>query len=170
VGFDLYLRLLDEAVQRLENSGYEATPEPLLELEYSGFIPDNYIDSAQEKMDMYKKIAAVQDREELEQVYALMLDRFGPLPDEASSLLALSEIRIICRNLSVASLRESDGVARVEFARVAGVKLENLLRLIKEGKGKVRLDPRAPNVLILETGGIGLKEKSEFLREKLSML
>ncbi|MDR1144364.1 MAG: transcription-repair coupling factor, partial [Spirochaetaceae bacterium] len=115
VGFDLYIRLLDEAVRKLENENYEAETEPLLELEYSGFIPDPYIDSPQEKMEVYKKIAAVKTREELEGLHAELADRFGPPPDEAASLLALAEIRIICRELEVSSLKEKAGLVRVEF-------------------------------------------------------
>jgi transcription-repair coupling factor (superfamily II helicase) len=170
VGFDLYLRLLDEAVRRLEDSHYEAETETLLELEYSGFIPDSYIDGAQEKMEVYKKIASVKTKEELERVYSEMLDRFGPLPDEAASLLALAEIRIICRDISVASLKERGGMVRVEFGKVSKVKIDRLLRLMKESGGRVKLDPKAPNFLILQTGSIGLKEKSEFIREKLAAL
>jgi transcription-repair coupling factor (superfamily II helicase) len=170
VGFDLYLRLLDEAVRRLEDAHYEAETETLLELEYSGFIPDTYIDGPQEKMEVYKKIASVKTKEELERVYGEMLDRFGPLPDEAASLLALAEIRIICRDISVASLKERSGLVRVEFGKVSKVKIDRLLRLMKESGGRVKLDPKAPNVLVLQTGSIGLKEKSEFIREKLAAL
>ncbi|MDR2478915.1 MAG: transcription-repair coupling factor [Treponema sp.] len=170
VGFDLYLRLLDEAIQRLENSGYEAETETLLELEYSGFIPDSYIDSPQEKMEVYKMIAAIRDKDELERVYAELLDRFGPLPGEAASLLALAEIRIICAALAVASLKEREGVVRVEFAKVAKVNIDRLVRLMKESAGKVKLDPKHPNVLTLAIGNIGLREKSEFIREKLAAL
>jgi transcription-repair coupling factor (superfamily II helicase) len=170
VGFDLYLRLLDEAIRRLENSHYEAETEPLLELEYSGFIPDTYIDSPQEKMEVYKKIASIREKDELERVYAELLDRFGPLPDEAASLLALAEIRIICRAITVSSLKERSGFVRVEFARVSKVNVDRLVRLMKESAGKVKLDPKAPNVVVLGAGNIGLKEKSEFIREKLAAL
>jgi transcription-repair coupling factor (superfamily II helicase) len=170
VGFDLYLRLLDEAVRRLQDADYQAESETYLELEYSGFIPDGYIDSAQEKMEVYKKIASIGTKDELERVYCELLDRFGPLPDEAQSLLALAEIRIIGRELAVAALKERGGVVRVEFSKVAKVKVDRILRLMKESAGKVKLDPRAPNVLILQTGAIGLKEKSEFIREKLAAL
>ncbi len=170
VGFDLYLRLLDEAVRALQDAKYEAETETYLELEYSGFIPDSYIDSAQEKMEIYKKIASIQTRDELERVYAEMLDRFGPLPDEAQSLLSLSEIRIICKDLSVAALKERGGLVRVEFSKVSKVKVDRVIRLMKESAGKVKLDPKMPNVLVLQTGAIGLKEKSEFIREKLAAL
>jgi transcription-repair coupling factor (superfamily II helicase) len=170
VGFDLYLRLLDEAIRRLADQNYEAENETLLELEYSGFIPDGYIDGAQEKMEVYKKIAAVKTKEELEVLHAELLDRFGPIPDEAASLLSLAEIRIICRELSVASLRERGGLVRMEFSKVSKVAIDRLIRLMKESSGRVKLDPKAPNVLVLQTGSIGLKEKSEFIREKLAAL
>jgi transcription-repair coupling factor (superfamily II helicase) len=170
VGFDLYMRLLDEAVRKLENAHYEAETETLLELEYSGFIPDSYIDSAQEKMEVYKKIAAVRTRDELESLDAELCDRFGPPPDEAASLLALAELRIICRELSISSLKERDGMVRAEFAKVARVKVDRLVRLMKESSGKVKLDPKKPNVLIFAAGKIGLKEKSEFIRERLATL
>jgi transcription-repair coupling factor (superfamily II helicase) len=170
VGFDLYLRLLEEAVRRLEDSSFEAENETLLELEYSGFIPNDYIDGAQEKMEVYKKIAAVKTRDELESLHAELLDRFGPLPDEAASLLSLAEIRIICREIAVSSLKERGGLVRVEFGKVSKVKIDALIRLMQESAGKVRLDPHHPNVLTLQTGNIGLKEKSEFIREKLAAL
>jgi transcription-repair coupling factor (superfamily II helicase) len=170
VGFDLYVKLLEEAVRRLEDLNYEEETETLLELEYSGFIPDSYIDSPQEKMEIYKMIAAVTDRDELDRVYTELLDRFGPLPEEAASLLALAEIRIICRQLAVSSLKERGGVAKIEFAKVSRIKVERLIFLMQNSSGKVKLDPKKPNILLLTTGNIGLKEKSEFIREKLSVL
>jgi transcription-repair coupling factor (superfamily II helicase) len=141
-----------------------------MELEYSGFIPDSYIDSPQRKMEIYKMIAAVREKDELERVYGELIDRFGPLPDEAASLLALAEIRIICRELAVSSIKDRDGVVRIEFSKVARVNIDTLLRLMKESRGGIKIDPKKPNVLLLSAGAIGLKEKSEFIREKLSVL
>ncbi|MDR0910358.1 MAG: transcription-repair coupling factor [Spirochaetaceae bacterium] len=181
VGFDLYMQLLENAVHRLENQHYEAEAEPLLELEYSGFIPNSWIDSPQEKMEVYKKIAAVLTREELDALNTQLVDRFGPLPDEADSLLALAEIRIIAKELAIVAIKERTvknaprweepyQEIHIEFGKVSKVKVDRLIRLIKESGGKARLDPKAPNVLILRTENIGLKEKSEFLREKLEAL
>jgi transcription-repair coupling factor (superfamily II helicase) len=170
VGFDMYLRLLDEAVRRLENAEYESENETLLELEYSGFIPDSYIDSAQTKMEFYKKIAAVREKADKDHIIDELFDRFGPLPDEVLSLLSLAEIRIICRELGVSSLRERAGLARIAFGKVAKLSVERLVRLMKESGGKVKLDPKQANVVTLATGTIGLKEKSEFIREKLVTL
>ncbi|MBR5580325.1 MAG: transcription-repair coupling factor, partial [Treponema sp.] len=170
VGFDLYLKLLEEAVQRLTDENFQVQNEVLLELEYSGFIPESYITNPQTKMEVYKKIASISERETLERMYGELEDRFGPIPEEVYSLLSLAEIRIICRRLSIATLRERGGMVTVEFARVSDVSVDKVLRLMKEGGGRVKLDAKQSNVLLLETGKIGLKEKSEFIREKLEML
>lgn len=170
VGFDLYLKMLEEAIQKLQNTNFEPEADVWLELEYSGYIPDSYIEITQTKMEVYKKIASISTLEELDRVYAELSDRFGPIPVEVMSLLSLADIRIICRKLSIASLRERAGRVEIEFSRVSKVSVDRLLRLMKESAGRVKLDPRRANILILETGKIGLKEKSEFIREKLDQL
>jgi transcription-repair coupling factor (superfamily II helicase) len=170
VGFDLYLRLLEEAVQRLSDENYEAEAEVLMELEYTGFIPDAYIANPQIKMEVYKKIASISEREEIALVYNELIDRFGPVPEEVSSLLALAEIRVLCKGLSISTIKERNGFAQVEFGKVANISIEKVLRLIAESGGKVKLDSRHPNYLLIETGKIGLAEKSVYLREKLEKL
>ncbi len=170
VGFDLYLKLLDEAVAKLSESGYEAEEDPYLELEYAGYIPDSYISLPTMKMEVYKKIASIASQADLEYLYQELTDRFGPLPDEVQSLLALAEIRIICKRLSIAQLKERGGAVTAEFSKVAKISVERLLRLIRESGGRVKLDPQRPNVLVIRTGSIGLREKSEFIRERLASL
>ncbi len=170
VGFDLYLKLLDEAVARLSEEGYQGEEEPYLELEYAGFIPDDYIGQPAVKMEVYKKIASILSQDDLDALYRELEDRFGPVPGEVSSLLALAEIRILCKRLAIASLRERKGFVTLEFMKVAKVSVDRLLRLMKESGQKMKLDPSRPNVLMIATGPIGLREKSEFIREKLAAL
>jgi len=170
VGFDLYLKLLDDAVARLSDSGYEAEEDSYLELEYAGYIPDDYISLPTMKMEIYKKIASIMSQADLDSLCQELVDRFGPMPEEVQSLLSLAEIRVICKRLSIASLKERSGSVTAEFSKVAKVSVERLLRLIKESGGRVKLDPKRPNVLVIKTGNIGLREKSEFIRERLASL
>ncbi|HUX14493.1 MAG TPA: transcription-repair coupling factor, partial [Spirochaetia bacterium] len=170
VGFDLYLRLLDEAIRKLDSSDEELPPEVYLELEYSGFIPDSYISGPMEKMEVYKRIASISTDEELATVFTELEDRFGPLPDEVQSLLSLAEIRIMCRRLRISSMRERKGRLEMEFSKVAAVSADKIVKVIETGGGSVSLDPRRPNVLFMNTASIGLKEKSEFIRGRLSAL
>lgn len=169
VGFDLYLKLLDEAVSRL--SGVEeAEEEPYLELEYSGFIPDSYISVPMIKMEIYKRIASVRTQEEVDSLLEELTGRFGPVPEEALSLLSLAEMRVLCRRLSISSLRERNGIVSVEFSKVAKISVEKILRLIRESSGAIRVSPEKPNAILIQTKAIGLKEKSAYLKERLSFL
>jgi transcription-repair coupling factor (superfamily II helicase) len=170
VGLDMYLKLLDEAVAGLGGETREEPAEVYLELEYSGFIPDSFIAEPMEKMEMYKKIASICTEGELEAVQRVLEDRFGPMPEEVLSLFSIAEIRILCRRLAVASLKEKAGVVRVEFSRVAQVSVDRVLRLMAESGGSVSLDPNSPQCLLIRTGNVGLKDKSEFISERLSQL
>lgn len=171
VGFDLYVKLLNEAVNRLmAQDDFKTTPETLMELEYTGFIPDSYVQNPQTKMEIYKKIAAIQSDDELDGIYLELLDRFGPVPEEVSSLLSLAKIRILCRKLNISTIKERHGVISVEFAKVSDINVNKVLKLITESAGTVKLDPSKPNMILLNAGKIGLKEKSEFIKEKLEKI
>lgn len=171
VGFDMYVRLLNDAVNRLtQQKDYQEQSEVLMELEYTGFIPDSYIINPQIKMEIYKKIAAITDENEFDAVLGELADRFGPIPDEVSSLLALAEIRIICKKLSISSIKERQGEVSVTFNKVSDLSIDKVLKLIRDNPSVVRLNQKLPNVLFIKLGKIGLKEKSEFIREKLSQL
>ena len=169
VGLDLYLRLLEEAIRELSHEA-EEEQEVYLELEYSGYIPDAYIAEPMEKMEVYKLVASVSTQEELDRVYRELQDRFGPIPDEVLSVLAIPEVRIMCRKLRVSTLREKGGVVTVEFSRLSHLDVDKALRLIREGGESVFLNPGKPNCIFIRTDAIDLKEKSEFIYDKLSRL
>ncbi len=172
VGFDLYVKLLNQAVERLtaQKDYQQLQNEVLMEMEYTGYIPDSYVTNPQVKMEIYKKIAAISSDEEFEGVLSELDDRFGPIPDEVSSLLALAEIRIICKKLFIKSIKERQGEVRIEFNQIEKVSIDKLMKLVTDNPGTIKLNPALQNVIIIKLGQIGLKEKSEFIREKLSML
>ena len=170
VGFEMYLSLLSAAIERLTTSGWHAQEEVLMELEYTGFIPDTYINDPQTKMELYKKIAAISSEQELRSMYAEFFDRFGPVPDEVESLLSLAKIRIICARLSISSLKEKQGVVHITFSDVSKVSINKVLRLIKLSAGRVKLNPAAPDQITLQTGSIDLASKADFIKEKLEAL
>ncbi len=171
VGFDLYLKLLEEAIlERTESKSEEIKHETYLELDYSGFIPNTYISDDSEKMEIYKKIAAVSNDDELQRLHANLHDRYGPLPDEVHSLISIAEIRVICSKLKVISLKERKGHVAVIFSKVSLISVDKVMRLMNSSRGRVKLDPSRPDGLFLETGEVHLKEKSMFIREYLEKL
>ena len=170
IGFDLYLRLLDRAISELSDDKKDEVEEVFLELEYSGFIPDSYIESPMAKMEIYKKISSITTEEELGRIVGELEDKFGSLPEEIQSLLSIAEIRIICKKLSIVSLKEKSGKISITFGRVSKISVNKVLKLIKENAGRVFLDSKNPQILNLRIGAVELTEKSEFIREKLASL
>ncbi|MBN2737469.1 MAG: transcription-repair coupling factor [Spirochaetales bacterium] len=170
VGFDMYLKLLDEAIRERGNDKTPRIEDVYLELEYSGFIPDSYICDSMEKMEVYKRIASVASREECDRLYSEIADRFGPIPDEVASIFSISEIRIICQELYIATLKERSGLVTIEFSQLSHISVDKVLRLIRESGGRVYLDNNRPQCLFMKIQNIGLKEKSEYIRDLLSRI
>lgn len=170
VGFEMYLNLLNAAIEKLTNSHWQENPEVFLELEYSGFIPNEYINDAQIKMEMYKKIAGIKNQEELDAVWNELFDRFGPIPDEVASLLSIAKIRIICNKLLISSLKEKRGEVHIEFSDIYKVNVNKIMNLIRTSGGRVKLNSQNQSELILLTKSINLKEKSDFILQELEQL
>lgn len=170
VGLDMYIRLLDEAIAKLQKTEDKTESEVFLELDYSGFIPDNYISEPTVKFEIYKKIASIRTSEQLEVLNAELKDRFGTLPEEVSNLLYICQLRIICRKLDIYHMKERNGVVTVEFSRVASLSIDRLIAMIQTSRGSVNLDPKKPNILMMKTNAISLKDKALFILEKLERL
>ena len=171
VGFDMYVKLLDEAVsERSQEKSEPKAPEVFLDLDYSGFIPDQYISESVEKMEVYKKIASVQNDEELAGINQELEDRYGPLPEAVQNLIAIADIRTMCRKLHVSRIMERGGTIRIEFAYIRVINPDKVARLIVESGGKVTINQKKMNELIIKAETISLAEKAEFLRERLNML
>ena len=171
VGYDLYLKMLDEAVAALSRATARRPRRSTWTWNTRGIIPDSYIPDAMEKMEVYKKIAGVTTEEEFDRVYREIEDRFGPVPDEVHSVLALAEIRIICRRLFITSIKEEKGtLARRVLTPVQGLRGQGGA----DGEGRAgQGHPGSRRSRMSSSCGraqSGLREKSEFLRERLSML
>jgi len=170
VGLDMYLRILDETISKMTDSGKSIEEDVFLDLDYSGFIPDTYILDPGTKFKIYRKIAVIQKEIELKQLTSELEDRFGPIPDDVLNLLFIAEIKVVCKKLAIYQLRESKGTVRVEFSRVANISIDRLIDMIRESSGAVSIDQKHPNILTMKTDAVSLKDKSLFILEKLQRL
>jgi transcription-repair coupling factor (superfamily II helicase) len=171
VGLDMYMRILDETIAEMLKEGeIEESKEVYLELDYSGFIPDSYIDEPSIKFEIYKKLASINSDSQLQSLTAEMEDRFGPMPEVVANLLYIAELKIISQKLSISHLKERNGVVTIEFAKVKDVAIDKLMELIRLSNGTVRLNPKRMNELTLNTDAVSLKDKSLFILETLQRL
>ncbi len=104
VGYDTYCHLLDEVIKEMK--GIEITPETDLQIDLNvtSYIPDEYIQDANQKIEMYQNIALCQKEEDIQNVTDEMIDRFGNMPLEVENLIAISRIKYLAKNLKISKI------------------------------------------------------------------
>ena len=93
VGYDMYLKLLNDAVLEQQGKPQEIRTECSADLTVSAHIPDAYVPSPQQRMDLYRRIAALENRSDADELLDELLDRFGPPPSPVSALLEVALLR-----------------------------------------------------------------------------
>jgi len=127
VGFDLYLRLLDETVNNITRG--DAAPKPVpaeVSTDASAFLPDDYIPSHEAKLDVYRRLSRVSDAADVLSLRDELRDRFGELPLPAESMLAVARLRLLGGRLGIESVLVRANEARVNFRDVAVPRMKGL--------------------------------------------
>ena len=107
VGYDLYCKMLNEAVKEEKGTALpEYSFETMVDMELDAYIPDTYIRNESQKLDIYKRIAGIESREECEDMQDELLDRFGDLPRPVQNLLAVADLKVKAHHVYVKELVE----------------------------------------------------------------
>lgn len=137
VGFDLYCKILEEEVKKLESDSDEAVAETVaLDLNVDGYIPSAYIDSEVLKIEIYKKLADVENKEDLLKLIEEVTLRFGPVPEVLENLFLLANIRVLAKACNLKGIKKEGG-AFIIALRDGYYSLEVLQKLRNKFKGKV---------------------------------
>jgi len=105
VGFDLYIRLVGEAVADFRGDGGEAAPAEIkIELPVDAHLPHEYVPGERLRLEAYKKLATVQDAAGLAEIEAELQDRYGTPPEPARNLFEVARLRTVARKADVANI------------------------------------------------------------------
>jgi len=115
VGFDLYLRWLEEAVRSLRGGDEAARTPPEVVLDVSAHLPDQYLPDDDVKLEIYRRLARAGSSGEITELQNELRERFGPLPVEARTLLDLARIRVLGASLGLEHVLCRGNEARVTF-------------------------------------------------------
>lgn len=153
VGFDLYAELVAEAVSEMEGRPVEdqGPPDIRIDLPVDAHLPDSYIADQELRLEAYRRLAATTTGDEVEDVVAEWVDRFGPLPPEAESLIALARIRVEAIRIGlneIVKLRNEIRMGPVDLKPSQEVRLERLRRdsVLRAAEGVIFLPAREPLV------------------------
>ncbi len=127
VGFDMYLRMLDETVRRLANGDAPPKPTPSdVSLDQPAFLPDDYVASGEAKLDLYRRLGGAAAPEEIDAIRDEMRDRFGPLPPAADAYVAVAYLRVIGGALAIEGVLVRGAEARITFRDSAVPRMKSL--------------------------------------------
>ncbi|CAN5477158.1 transcription-repair coupling factor [soil metagenome] len=156
VGFDLYVRLVGEAVAEFKGEGEQGPVEVKIELPVDAHLPHDYIPGERLRLEAYRKLAQVRDAEEVEAIKAELIDRYGRPPEPVLTLLEVARLRTVARAAGISGVAMQG--QRVRFAPVGNLRESQQLRLNRLYPGTL-LKPatRTALVPVPKTSGFGGK-------------
>jgi transcription-repair coupling factor (superfamily II helicase) len=154
VGFDLYLRMLDETVRRVMRGDNAPPPPPAdVSLDQPAFLPDEYIPSQDAKLDVYRRLSTIVDSAAIEDVRLEIRDRFGPLPAAAEAFFHVAQLRVLGAALGIEGIMVRTDEARVTFRDDALPRMKPLAASFKDVQFQV--DVRRVQPLSLKLTRLG---------------
>ncbi|OOF80374.1 transcription-repair coupling factor [Rodentibacter caecimuris] len=145
IGFSLYMELLDAAVKALKE-GREPSLEELtrqqaeIELRVAALLPDEYLGDVNMRLSFYKRIAAAETRQELDELKVELIDRFGLLPEATKNLLQIAELRLLIEPLKILRIDAGTQGGFIEFSPTTQVAPEKFIQLIQKEPIVYRFD------------------------------
>ena len=138
VGYELYCKLLGEAVKRLKNEPIEQEPQTVIDPGFAAYIPKRYIHSDRQRMEVYRRLATAPRPQDIDQLNRELRDLFGPAPEQVTLTLELARIRLLASRWNIQSIIVQKPDVIFTFADGA-----NATDLFARYPGTVRIpDPR----------------------------
>ncbi|MBP2653220.1 MAG: transcription-repair coupling factor [Firmicutes bacterium] len=152
VGFEMYCRLLDEAVEELrDGKSVSPPPEPVLELNIDAYLDGDYIGDAMHKIEIYQRIAAIRNEEHIREILDELIDRFGEPSGPVMNLLTVARYKNLMRQIGGRSLIQQKDYIEITFGEQPNVDLANLLKLKEKYPTRISIMPGPPQLIRLRT-------------------
>ena len=159
VGYDLYCKMLNDAVRTLKGESRTVDFTTTVELEADAFIPPAYIVNEQQKLDIYKRIAGVENAAESADMKEELLDRFGEVPRCVDNLLRIALIRVKAHSLYVTEIKGRDGELKLLLRPDALLRVENIPELLHQYGSPLTFTAKGTPYFLLRYKKCGVVEK-----------
>lgn len=167
VGFELYCKLLEESIKELRGDIASQPPEPVIDLSVEAYVPDSYVADSQQKVEIYKKVVALRDRDDAQDLEEEIEDRFGTLPEAVLNLMTVARIKVLARELGVSGIStERDGVV-VRMHTGLAIPRDVAGHLLRRFRGRLMTLPSRANTLKLRSRGLTDAQLLKFIEEVL---
>ncbi len=148
VGYDMYLKLLEEAVLEEKGEKPRVHTECSADLSVSANIPDKYVESSEQRMDLYRRIALIRTEEEADDLTDELIDRFGDPPPPVNALIHVALLRGEAQSAGIREISQKSGYLRFTLSDF-DMEIVSALYGQPEYKGRVKVEPQAKPCLSL---------------------
>jgi len=135
IGYDLYVKFLGEAIRRLKGEKVVEAIDTTIDINIDGYIPVNYIEDEELKIEVYKKIASISDLEEYRELIDELIDRFGDIPIEVQNLIDISYIKALASRNQIKNISQTNNEIKLDLVSNDKLPVE-LIHLLSEKYGK----------------------------------
>lgn len=133
VGYDMYCKMLNEAVKHLKGElSEEDTFTTALDVNVDAYIPDSYIPNEYHKLDIYKRIAAIESEEEMDDMIEELIDRFGDIPKKVELLLEVARLKNLAHQAYVTEVTQKGVTYTFRMYEKAKIHVERIPDLLKQ--------------------------------------
>lgn len=155
VGYDMYCRLLDEAVRELKGEPLQrANTEVTIDINISAYIDDSYINSETRKIEMYKKIASIQDQQDVMDIIDELTDRYGDIPDPVKNLVNIAYIKALAGALGFLAVQEKNEAILFPIGNLKTLNIEAIGKTAAKYKRQLLFNAGANPHLMYRISGI----------------
>ena len=135
VGYDLYCKMLNEAVRHEKGEIEDEDFNTAIDLNVDAFIPEYYIPNVYQKLDIYKRIAAIENEEDMDDMVEELIDRFGDIPKKVQQLLTIASLKAFAHSAYITEVAGKGSGIKFTMYEKAKVKPEKIPDLITKYKG-----------------------------------
>lgn len=137
IGYDLYVKYLDRAVKELQGKEIEEDIEITVDLNVDGYIPSTYIENEEQKIEIYKKIAATDSKDDILDITEEIIDRYGNIPIQVNNLLKISYIKSLSKKLRIKAISQTANRVNIEMISEKDLNQEIIEFLMKNYYNKI---------------------------------
>jgi len=166
VGFDLYCRLLEDAVREARGEEHLGPVEAAIELPVEAYIPKNYVADTNQKVEIYRRIASFREESLVDDLAEELVDRFGDIPLPVQRLCRVARIRILAGNIRIKNIAAQTGHFKIQFAPGHPLTGDQLVKISNSYRNRVKFSAQGEDFEI-KLRAPGSEDNPEFYLEEL---
>ena len=161
VGYDLYCKMLNEAVAKLKGGEVEESFNTSVDLNIDAYIPESYIKNEYQKLDVYKRIAAIETEEDMDDMMEELIDRFGDIPKKVQQLLHIAALKGLAHSAYVTAVEQKGEEFKFTMYEKAKIDPRKIPALLQSYRNSLVFKTEEPPYFLYRKTGRSGKEKGE---------